>query len=182
MILASLRFCEDYWNQHLSPASTGTFVREIDVLICQMVQKSTGVDFENASDIVKERLRLPFCQSGLGFRESEDRRYLQYLGAITESVPQLIDRTGGNNNATARGRLSMPALKERLGEGSFDSSNDKPWQIWLLNNDDKLAAGLRDTWNHINKSIQASSVPSENVNLAELLIGQPIEQAGQLPD
>ena len=32
------------------------------------------------------------------------------------------------------------------------------------------------------KSIQASSVPGENVDLAKLLIGQPIEQAGRLPD
>ena len=61
MILASLQFCGDYWNQHLTPASTGTFARDIDVFIRQMVQKSTGVDFDNVLDILKERLRLPIC-------------------------------------------------------------------------------------------------------------------------
>ena len=67
-----------------------------------------------------------------------------------------------------------------MGERSFDSSNDTPLEVRVSHdNRDEPAAGLRDTWNHIHNPIQASSVPGKNV---EVLIGQPIEQAGRLTD
>ena len=75
------------------------------------------------------------------------------------------------------------AIEKQLGAGSFDSSKDTSWEVWLSNDEeDMLTNGLRDTWNHIHKSIQDSKVPGENVDLTKLLIGQPIVQVGRLPD
>ena len=68
--LASLQFCPDYWIRHLPPAQTDTFSLEIDSLVLRMVEKSSGIDFAAESDITRTRLRLPFWQSGLGFREA----------------------------------------------------------------------------------------------------------------
>ena len=109
-----------------------------------MVERNTGIDFAAESEITRTRLRLPFWQSGLGFREARERRYIQYVGAVIKCLLCLIDCSVEGDSAMIPGCLPLPSIIERLGAGSFDRTDNNPWTHWFGHEDDDrlVAAGL----------------------------------------
>ena len=94
----------DYWIRHVRLNLTEKFARGIDKGVSAIFQQCVGVNTECWSDIAKERLRLPIRLKAYGLRETEDRRFRQYLGATAQSVIHLIDQMDDNGNRIA-GRL-----------------------------------------------------------------------------
>jgi len=111
-----------------------------------------------------ERMRLPIRYKGLGLRESVDRCHTQYIGALAQSLPDLINRTDGNT--VIPGRLNIPSLVAMLGEGSFtNSTSTTPWEHLLNTNmvgsNNNIAHGLRHAWTHLQTKFQDVATPAQ---------------------
>ena len=122
----------DYWIQHVLPDLTEKFAKGIDKGISAIFQRCIGFNTERWSDIAKERLRLHIRLNGCGLRESEDRRFRQYLGATTQSAIHLINQMDDNGNKIV-GRLHTPAIVNLFREGSFNHPFVAPWETLLMN-------------------------------------------------
>jgi len=86
-----------------------------------LLQACIGMNIDSWSDVEKERMQLSIRYKGLCLRESVDQRHVQYIGALAQSLPDLINRTDGNN--VIPGLLNIPSLVAMmLGEGSFNST------------------------------------------------------------
>jgi hypothetical protein len=92
-----MQFMGDYWLRHIRPDYTEIFATELVDGIKKIFQSCVGIDFDAWTEIAKERMRLPIRFKGLGLRQAADRRYPQYIGALTQSTPQLINRSTQNN-------------------------------------------------------------------------------------
>ena len=81
---------------------------------------------------------------GLGLQASFNRCHTQYIGALTQSIPYLIDQTDGNN--TIQGQLNIQSILDLLGEDSFNSTSQLPWDKPLNaevpGTNDNIANGL----------------------------------------
>ena len=185
LIHVCLQFTGDYWLRHLRPDYTEEFATEIDAGIRKLLQACIGVNIDSWSDIAKERMRLPIRYKGLGLRESVDRRHAQYIGALAQSLPDLINRTDGNN--VIPGRLNIPSLVAMLGEGSFNSTSTTPWEH-LLNTDvvgsnNNIAHGLRHAWTHLKNKFQDVATPAQlTTNSSDYLLMQDVSRAGFYQD
>jgi hypothetical protein len=119
---------------------------------------------------------------GLGLQESFDRRHAQYGRAFAQSIPYLIDQTDSNN--TIQGRLNTQSIVNLLGEDSFNSTSQPPWEK-LLNaevpgTNNNIANELRHTWMHLQNNFQAVATPMQlTVNASKyLVLTQDISRAG----
>ena len=76
--------------------------------------------------ITQERMRLPICNKGCGLREAVGRQHVQYIGAIAQCIPQLIDQLDKEGN-TIPGWLNIDSVIDYLSEGSFNSPVNNSW-------------------------------------------------------
>ena len=179
LIHVCLQFTGDYWLRHIRPDYTEDFAYAIDAAIRNLIQACIGMNINLWSDIARERMRLPIRCRGLGLRESADRRYAQYIGALAQSIPDLINRTDGNN--VIPGRLNIPSLVNMLGEGSFNSTSTNPWEHLLNTNvvgsNNNVANGLRYAWTHLQNNFQLNATPDQ-LNNSDYLLTQDVLRAG----
>ena len=130
LTLACFQFQPDYWTRHIRPDFTDDFTKDIDEAVMGLVQMSTGLNFDSLPDFVKERIRLPICMKGCGPRSANSRRHAQYVGAISNCFPNLIDRKDQRGNVI-EGRLNLPSVIEAIGEESFSFPIDRPFATFL---------------------------------------------------
>ena len=88
LTLACFQFQPDYWSRHIRPDFTDDFTNVIDDAVMSLIKMSTGLNFDSLPDFVKERIRLPICMKGCGLRSANSRRHAQYVGAISQLLPE----------------------------------------------------------------------------------------------
>ena len=91
LVLACFQFQGDYWLRHVRPDWTETFAQSIDEGVLNLVQLSVGSNMSNWSRFAFERMALPVRCKGMGLRGAADRRFAQFVGAATQSLPALVD-------------------------------------------------------------------------------------------
>ena len=179
LTLACLQFQGDYWLRHIDPSLTKEFALGIDYGIYLLVEKAFGIRIASFSDIARERMRLPLRNKGCGLREAEDRRHAQFIGAVAQCVPQLIDRLDKEGNIVP-GRLNTESVIEYLGEGSFNCPITNPWEH-MLGRDNQprgVASAIRETWSHLTTTFQNIRIPTQTDQERSYLLTQDINQAG----
>ena len=92
LTLACFQHQPDYWCRHIRPDYTGDFAAAIDEGVSSLVTMSTGLDIKNLPAFVQERMRLPISSGGGGLRSAHDRRYAQFVGGLTQCLPDFLDR------------------------------------------------------------------------------------------
>ena len=100
-MVVCLQFMGDYWLWHIRPDFTEDFAKGI----LELFDTTIGINTAKWLAHATERIRLPLKIKGCGLKEAEDRQYM--------------DQTD-NNNYHITGRLNIPAIKNLLGEGSFN--------------------------------------------------------------
>ena len=90
------------------------------------------------------------CTKGCGLRGTADRRRAQYIGAVVQSIPHLVDRKDETGCVTP-GRLNLPAIITLFGGNAFDHPCTAPWQGVLDNSRPaaNIASGLRSAWSQL---------------------------------
>ena len=145
----------DYWIRHIRPDWTEARAERIDKNTDQILGLCTDMKMESWSTHAQEQMRLPMSMRGCGLRQATDRTHAQFVGAMTESTPQLFNRKDSNGNEIG-GRLPTPKLTELFGENSFDSPIHDPWEILIGSTREHhcLSSGLRHAWSHLQNSFQ----------------------------
>jgi hypothetical protein len=139
------------------------FAQGLDKGIRKIFQMCIGIDINSWTDFVKERMQLPMLLKGLGLQESFNRCHAQYIGALAQSIPYLIDQTDSNN--TIQGWLNIQSIVDLLGEDSFNSTSQLTWEK-LLNaevpgTNNNIANGLQHTRTHLQNNFQAIATPTQ---------------------
>ncbi len=129
LTLVCMQFMGDYWSWHIRPDYTADFAQGLDEGIHKIFQLCIGIDINLWIDFAKERMQLPIRFKGLGLRESCGRCHAQHIRALTQSIPYLIDQTDGNN--IIQWRLNIQSIGNHLGEDSFNSTSQPPWENLL---------------------------------------------------
>ena len=77
-------------------------------------------------------MRLPLRNKGCGLREAEDIRYAQFIGAVAQCIPQLIDRLDKEGNIVP-GRLNTESVMRHrlLGRGKLQLSSHEPMGAYV---------------------------------------------------
>jgi hypothetical protein len=106
----------------------------------------------------------------------------KYVGALTQSIPYLIDQTDGNK--TIQGRLNIQSIVNLLGEDSFNSILQLPWEK-LLNaeipgTNNNIANGLQHAWKHLQNAIATPTQLTDDAT--KYLLTQDILRAGSYHD
>ena len=154
LILRCLQFRGNYLARHVPPQFTGTFCDSIDAKINSLINTAIGVNLNSTSPFNTERCRLPVCMKGLGVRDMNRRRHSEYIGALIQGLPPLLDRST-HSGATKPGRLHTPGILRMLGEGSFnpppdDTTPSTPWTTLLSHcHHSAIATGLQTSWSAI---------------------------------
>ena len=179
LTFACLQFQGDYWLRHIDPRLTDLFAKGIDEGIYQLVEKAIGIRIASFSDIARERMRLPLRNKGCGLREAADRAYAQFMGAVAQCIPQLIDRIDKEGNIIP-GRLNIECVIEYLGEGSFNCPVKNPWEHMLQRDDQPqgVASAIRETWSQLTKTFQDIRIQTQTDQERSYLLTQEVEQAG----
>jgi len=128
---------------------TRHFARTLDAALRAAYKFIYHVDFldpdgheRNAKDsaFVRDWFCLRTSQSGGGFRPYLQR--FNFLNAINNVLPQMIDRTDFNSNSTIQGFWTC--LTDRIGAGSFDTpekgaSAKHRWELFFARQDSPIA-------------------------------------------
>ena len=153
----------DYWIRHKSPAVTDEFCRIVDKGLDDLVEKCLKFNFESFTDFTKERIRLPIKLKGLGLRNSTERRYSHYMGAIMSSIITIVGRKC-SDGLKLKGKVNEDLLKDWLGENPFDGTK-APWEILYTKGDESaIGKGVRMSWKHLCdmlRSIKGDDVDEE---------------------
>ena len=132
---------------------------------------STGLDIKNLPAFVQERLRLPISRGGGGLRSAHDRRYAQYIGGLTQCLPDFLDRSDTRGN-TIEGRLNWPSVREVLGENSFSFPAESPLSTLLMKMpNSNLVRGLRYAWTQLNNNVQGAGGSIDELKGKRCLLG-----------
>ena len=154
LTLACFQHQPDYWCRHLRPDYTGDFAAAIDEGVSSLVTMSTGLDIKNLPAFVQERMRLPISSGGGGLRSAHDRRYAQFVGGLTQCLPDFLDRSDMRGN-TIEGRLNLPSIKDVLGVDSFSFPVENPLTTLLMKMpNSNLVKGLRFAWTQLKENVQ----------------------------
>jgi hypothetical protein len=114
LTLICMQFMGNYWLRHVCPDYTADFAQGLDKSIHTIFQMCIGIDINSWTDFAKERMQLLIRFKGLGLQASFNRCHTQYIGALTQSIPYLINQTDSNN--TIQGRLNIQSIVNLLGE------------------------------------------------------------------
>ena len=153
-MVVCLQFMGDYWLRHIRLNFTEDFTKGINKGILELFKTTIGINTANWSTHATERVRLPLRMKGCRLREAENRRHGKFVGAMLQSIPPLIDPTE-SNNCYIPGRLNIPAIKNLLGEGSFNHPCTAHWEVLLKSNPSgNLSIGLKYVWSHLKTTFQ----------------------------
>jgi hypothetical protein len=112
-------------------------------------------------------------------REAADRANAQFMGAVAQCIPQLIDRIDKEGNIVP-GRLNIEGVIEYVGKGSFNCPVKNPWEH-MLGRDDQpqgVASAIRETWSQLTKTFQDIRIPTQTDQERSYLLTQEVKQAG----
>ena len=173
LTLACLQFQGDYWLRNIDPRLTEEFAASIDEDIYRVVEKAFGIRINSFSDITRKRMRLPIRNKGCGLREAVDRRHAQYIGAVAQCEPHLIDRLDKEGN-TVPVRLNIDGIINYIGEGSFNCPVNSPWEHMLERDKQprSFASAIRDTWTHLTTTFHDIRTPTQTANEKSYLLMQ----------
>ncbi len=170
LTLICMQFMGNYWLRHVCPDYTADFAQGLDKSIHTIFQMCIGIDINSWTDFAKERMQLLIRFKGLGLQASFNRCHTQYIGALTQSIPYLINQTDSNN--TIQGRLNIQSIVNLLGEDWFDSTLQLPWEK-LLNaeipgTNDNIANRIRHAWTHLQNNYWLRHIcPDYTADLAQ---------------
>jgi hypothetical protein len=177
LTLACLQFTGDYWIRHVQPDYTIEFTESIDAGVEQIFQMCERVDINSWSKHVQEQINLPIQLQGCSLRMAEDRRYVQFMGGMIQSVLPLIVRKDQEGN-TIPGRLHMPTVVNMLGKDSIYHPPTSPWETLLsaARPTSNLKSGLQYTWLHLTQNFQDVATALKTLD-KNLLLSQSVERA-----
>ena len=113
LTVVCFQFMGDYWLRHIRPDFTEEFAASVDEGVNALFKMCAGINTDDWSNFARERMRLPIKMKGCELRDSRDRRFGQFLGAMVQSTLPLVHYTD-SKNCLHRGRLNTPPHHQLL--------------------------------------------------------------------
>lgn len=104
LTILCMRFKGDYLIRHVRPYLLGKFTRTVNSGVHDLGTLSLWIQIERCTEIFRERLCLRMGYHGCGLRQDKDHRHVQFLGALLQVVPLLLDRKEGPQRESVSSR------------------------------------------------------------------------------